>query len=96
MHGEWQDRRTLGSAAPYSDALFHAARASLFDRVGREAEGIENARLALAIMRGAPSHYVPPEVAAVNHEPAVIYPLILPVPRKAGGADYDWALVCWI
>ena len=78
-----------GKRKVYSDVVFHAYRAAAYDHVGRDAEALENARIALAIMTGERLPGMPAEVAQTRYDPGLIYSLILPILRK--GADEKFA-----
>lgn len=80
----------------YSDAGFHAFRAATYDHVGRDREALEDARTALALLRGERLPGMPPK-AVVNHfDPRELYPLILPILKKAGDPKFDEALTAYL
>lgn len=69
----------------FSDAQYHANYAAALDQVGRDAEALAQARMALAVLRGVPD--APPEVrrTVATHpvDREQVYVRILPVLHKA-------------
>lgn len=84
--------RLYDEAAPrdgsklFSDGRFHASRAYAYDRVGRNAEALADAKVALAVMRGQSFDGVQssPEV----NDPEVLFAYILPILKRAGDVEY--------
>jgi len=70
----------------FSDASFHAFRASAYDRVGRNAEAISDARVAVGLMR---AHGFK---ASEANDPEALFPYILPILKRSKDVDYAPAL----
>lgn len=81
-----------GKDKVYSDPVFHAFRGLSYERVGRTAEALTDARVALAMLGDAawtarwPAAYTDPET---------VLQAILPILRRAGDGGYPAALATY-
>lgn len=73
----------------FSDPTFHAFRAVAYDRVGRTAEGLEDARTALTMLSDDRWSAL---AAARSVDPEVVLERILPILKQGGDAGYPAAL----
>ena len=55
----------------FSDARFHAFRASAYDHVGRKSEAVAEARTALAVLQPSSSAPTPPATDPVKNTPSI-------------------------
>lgn len=74
----------------YSDASFHAFRASAYEHVGRREKALEEARTSLEMLRGRRFPGMP-RVPAAN-DPEDFLPFILPVLKRGGDPAFPEAL----
>lgn len=89
----YDEGRPPGGQQIYSDVSFHAFKASAYNHVGRRAEALIDANIALRMLHrdptipSSPSDYFP-----TNIPPVMIYELILPVLRNGERAQFRSAL----
>jgi tetratricopeptide (TPR) repeat protein len=89
----YDEGRPPRPAVIYSDVAFHAFRASAYEHVGRTADALEDANIALRMLHrdpsipAEPSNYFPPTIL-----PSAIYEMILPVLKHGERASFQTAL----
>jgi tetratricopeptide (TPR) repeat protein len=77
----------------FSDPSFHAYRAEAYDRVGRRAEGLADARTALAMLSDARWKAL---ANGRDVDPEVVLERILPILKRGGDAGYPAALKTYL
>jgi len=87
------DEAVLPGQKLYSDAIFHAFRGAAYQRVGRKTEALENARTALAVLRGQrfPGVSYPKQA----EDPENVLPYILPILKEGQDPEYTSALAAY-
>jgi tetratricopeptide (TPR) repeat protein len=89
----YDEGRPPAPAVIYSDVSFHAFRASAYNHVGRTADALADASIALRMLHHdptsptSPSDYFPTTIPA-----QAVYELILPVLKNGDGARFHGAL----
>ncbi len=90
----YDDARPPGGQRLYSDAQFHANRAATYEHVGRLQEALVDADIAADMLSNAPT--IPAAARQLNAQvvvyPDAVYPLIIPILKRAGDARYEAAL----
>ncbi len=89
----YDEAQPSGGKHIFSDAAFHAFRASAYDHVGRKAEALVQAEASFDILQGRRLQGMP--AGAQGADPEVVLPYLLPILKRGNAARFQNALAVY-